>query len=164
MGILANFNFYVYFLAAFWLSAVHLYADENQTTTSASKCDSPFRNIGAFMGVEHTGLTVAVIIIIMVLYIQWRNKQAIVYKMINDRRKNKGESDPMEELAKKFIGKECIVYTFNSQLEVIIKEVSDGAMLVEKKVTLEAVNLDFVTRIREYPRNKNGKKKSIVID
>ena len=39
--ILTNFNFYVYFLAAFWLSVVHLYADENQTTTSASKCDSP---------------------------------------------------------------------------------------------------------------------------
>lgn len=29
------------FLAAFWLSGVPLYADENQTTTFASKCDSP---------------------------------------------------------------------------------------------------------------------------
>ena len=35
--ILTNFDFYVYFLAAFWLSGVPLYADENQTTTSASK-------------------------------------------------------------------------------------------------------------------------------
>jgi len=71
----------------------------------------------------------------------------------------------MVELAKKFINKECIIYTFNSQLEgVIIKEVTDGAVLVEKKGTIEAVNLDFVTRIREYPRNKNGKKRSIVID
>ena len=39
--ILTNFSFYVYFLAAIWLSAVPLYADENQITTSASKCDSP---------------------------------------------------------------------------------------------------------------------------
>ena len=71
----------------------------------------------------------------------------------------------MVELAKKFINKECIIYTFNSQLDgVVIKEVSNGAVLVEKKGTVEAVNLDFVTRIREYPRNKNGKKKSIVID
>ena len=30
--------------------------------------------------------------------------------------------------------------------------------------TLEAVNIDFVVRIREYPRKKNGKKKSVVID
>ena len=34
--ILTNFNFNVCFLAAFWLSAVLLYGDENQTTTSAS--------------------------------------------------------------------------------------------------------------------------------
>jgi len=40
--ILTNFSFYVYFLAVLWLSAVPLYADENQITTSASKCDSPF--------------------------------------------------------------------------------------------------------------------------
>jgi len=39
--ILSNFSFYVYFLAVLWLSAVPLYADENQITTSASKCDSP---------------------------------------------------------------------------------------------------------------------------
>ena len=39
--ILTNFNFYVYFLAVLWLSAVPLYGDENQITTSASKCDSP---------------------------------------------------------------------------------------------------------------------------
>jgi len=26
------------------------------------------------------------------------------------------------------------------------------------------VNLDFVIRIREYPRKKNGKKKDIVLD
>ena len=71
----------------------------------------------------------------------------------------------MKELAKRFIDKECIIYTFNSQLEgVVIKEVGDGAVLIEKNGTLEAVNLDFVSRIREYPRKKNGKKKSIVID
>jgi len=86
-------------------------------------------------------------------------------EIINSKRKCKGKKTQMVELAKKFINKECIIYTFNSQLEgVIIKEVTDGAVLVEKKGTIEAVNLDFVTRIREYPRNKNGKKRSIVID
>ena len=70
----------------------------------------------------------------------------------------------MEELAKKFLGKECIVYTLNNQIECTVKEVCGGAILVEKNGTLEAVNLDFVTRIREYPRNKNGKKKGIVLD
>ena len=72
----------------------------------------------------------------------------------------------MIELAKRFIGKECLIYTFDCghQFEGIIKEVTDGAILLEKKGTVEAINLDFVIRIREYPTNKKGKKKSVVID
>lgn len=70
----------------------------------------------------------------------------------------------MLELAKRFLEKECIIYTFNNQLEGIVKEINGNALLIEKNGTLEAVNLDFVVRIREYPRKKNGKKKSVVID
>ena len=72
----------------------------------------------------------------------------------------------MKELVKRFIDKECIISSFdgNQQYEGIIKEVTDGAILVEKDGKVEVLNLDFVIRIREYPRNKNGKKKSVVLD
>lgn len=72
----------------------------------------------------------------------------------------------MQELATRFIDKECVIYSFDSshQYEGVIKEVTDGAILIEKDGKLEAINLDFVIRIREYPRNKNGKKKSVVLD
>jgi hypothetical protein len=72
----------------------------------------------------------------------------------------------MVELAKRFIDKECLIYAFDSshQFSGIIKEVSDGAVLIEKDGKIEAINLDFVIRIREYPTNKNGKKKSVIID
>ena len=72
----------------------------------------------------------------------------------------------MKELAKRFIDKECVIPSFdgNHQYEGIIKEVTDGAILVEKDGKTEAINLDFVIRIREYPRNKKGKKKSVVLD
>lgn len=71
----------------------------------------------------------------------------------------------MYELAQKFIGKECLIYTFNSsQLTGVIKEVNEGAILLENGDNLEAVNFDFIVRIREYPRKKNGKKKSVVLD
>ena len=72
----------------------------------------------------------------------------------------------MKELAEKFIDKECLIYSFDGgrQFEGIIKEVTNGAILVEKGGELEAINLDFVARIREYPRNKKGKKKSVVLD
>jgi len=70
----------------------------------------------------------------------------------------------MVELAKRFVGKECIIYTFNSQINGTIKEVSDGAILLDNKGTEEAVNVDFIIRIREYPTKKNGKKKSVILD
>ena len=70
----------------------------------------------------------------------------------------------MVELAKRFMDKECIIYTLNSQMNGVIKEVTESAILVESNSVQECVNLDFVIRIREYPRNKKGKKKSVVLD
>ena len=72
----------------------------------------------------------------------------------------------MKELATRFIDKEGIIYSFDGSREFVgvIKEVTDGAILIEKDGNTEALNLDFVIRIREYPRKKNGKKKSVVLD
>lgn len=70
----------------------------------------------------------------------------------------------MQELASRFINKDCVIYTFNSQLTGIIKEVVDGAILIDHDGNIQAVNLDFVVRIRDYPLNKKGKKVSIIGD
>lgn len=71
----------------------------------------------------------------------------------------------MIELARRFVDKECLIYFFDGNQYIgVIKEVVDGALLVEKDGKVEAVNLEFIIRIREYPRNKNGKKKSVVLD
>ena len=102
------------------------------------------------------------ITIFIVLYQQPRNKKVILKQIIES--KNKKEKSEMLELAKKFIDKECMIYTFNSQLTGIIKEVSDGAILLENKNVSEAINLDYIIRIREFPKNKNGKKKLVVLD
>ena len=85
--------------------------------------------------------------------------------LIYHKQKLEGNTE-MKELAKRFIDRECVISSFdgNHQYEGIIKEVTDGAILVEKDGKIEAINLDFVIRIREYPRNKKGKKKSVVLD
>ncbi len=72
----------------------------------------------------------------------------------------------MIELAKKFIGKECLIYSFDGarQFQGVIKEISNSAVLVEKDDGIEAINLDYVIRIREFPKNKKGKKKSVILD
>lgn len=71
----------------------------------------------------------------------------------------------MKELAEKFIGKECLVYTIASNTESekgVIKEVTDSGILIEYNGELQAVNLEYITRIREWPRNSKGKKKSVM--
>ena len=106
-----------------------------------------------------------IILWIIIFYVIFRNRRAVVARQIIKKRKLEGNTE-MKELAKRFIDKECLISSFDSnhQFEGVIKEVSDSAILVEKNGTVEAINLDFVIRIREYPKNKKGKKKSVVLD
>ena len=109
---------------------------------------------------------IPIIVLWIIIFIMFRNRRkAVIIRKINEKRK-KGGNTEMKELAKRFIDKECVISSFdgNHQYEGIIKEVTDGAILVEKDGKTEAINLDFVIRIREYPRNKKGKKKSVVLD
>ena len=105
---------------------------------------------------------IVIFVLIIVLFIQHRNEKVWIRNHIL--KKKRKETTEMLELAKRFIEKECIIYTFNNQLEGVIKEISDNAVMIEKNGMLEAVNLDFVVRIREYPKKKNGKKKSVVLN
>lgn len=97
----------------------------------------------------------------VIIFITQRNEKAVLKNIIN---KRKTEDTQMYELAQNFIDKECIIYTFNSQLTGIIKQVNEGGILLEKSDAIEAVNFDFIVRIREYPKNKKGKKKSVILD
>ena len=55
--------------------------------------------------------------------------------------------------------------TIDGSIQGIIKEIDDGGMVIERNSgEREIINLDFVTRIREYPRKKNSKKKGVVLD
>ncbi len=100
-------------------------------------------------------------LLIFLIVHERRNKEWNVVK----HRKNKAEVKDMIELAKRFVGKECLIYLFGgNQITGVIQEVSDSAILVENKGMTDAVNLEFVTRIREYPRKKNGKKKALILE
>lgn len=96
---------------------------------------------------------------IIILLSHKRRKNLIILKKI---KKSKGEITEMVELAKRFIDKDCIIYSFDgSQQYGTIKEVTDNAILIEEKGELIAVNLEFIAKIKEYPKNKKGKRKSI---
>ena len=107
-----------------------------------------------------------IIVLWIFIFIMLRNRRrSVIAQKIIEKRRSEGNTE-MKELAKRFIDKECIISSFdgNHQYEGVLKEVTDGAILMEKDGKIEAINLDFVIRIREYPRNKKGKKKSVVLD
>lgn len=109
---------------------------------------------------------IPIILLWIIIFTTFRNqRRAVILRKIIER-KRKTENTEMKELAERFIGKECLLYTFDGgrQYEGTVKEVTDGALLIEKDGAEEAVNLDFIIRIREYPKNKKGKKKSLVLD
>ncbi len=108
---------------------------------------------------------IPIIIILVVILFLLRGRKAVIARQIIKKRKMEGHTE-MKELAKRFIDKECLISSFdgNHQYDGVIKEVTDGAIIIEKNGKLEAINLDFILRIREYPRNKKGKKKSVVLD
>ncbi len=114
--------------------------------------------------------TYLVIIVALIIFfcILKRRRTAAAVRQIQKRRIQNKENVVMKELAKQFIGEECIIYTITSNegsIQGVIKEIDDGGMVIERNSgEREIINLDFVTRIRQYPRKKNGKKKGVVLD
>lgn len=104
-------------------------------------------------------------LLIIVLITNWRGEQQAIHHI--KRKKSKKETTYMLELAKQFIGQDCIIYFLGSStVSGIIKEISESgnAILIENGTDVDLVNLEFVTRIRKYPLNKKGKRKEIVLD
>ena len=75
----------------------------------------------------------------------------------------------IEEAYLRFLHQECLVYTLSqgggiaSVIECTLEEVGDGWIRITQgeDENESIVNADNIIRIREYPRNKNGKKKMI---
>ncbi|MCR5484569.1 MAG: hypothetical protein K6F09_03145 [Clostridiales bacterium] len=71
----------------------------------------------------------------------------------------------MQKLAVRFIGKDVLLNTVASgAYDGVMKEVVDNAVVLEKNGKETVVNLDYVIRLREYPRNKRGKRKSLIAE
>ena len=79
-------------------------------------------------------------------------------------RRQKGDTQ-MQKLAERFLGKDVLLNTVASgAYDGVLKEVVDNAVVLEKGGKETVVNLDYVIRLQEYPKNKNGKRKSVIVD
>lgn len=71
----------------------------------------------------------------------------------------------MSDIFIKYIGKDCVVYTSNSNSSVIecsVLGVEDNWLKIRTRDGEEVINLDYIVRVKEHPTNKNGKKKSVI--
>ena len=71
----------------------------------------------------------------------------------------------MSEMIQNFIGKECIITTMNASVTGKIESAEGGWIKIralDKNANTEIINVDYIIRIQEYPRNKNGKRKAAI--
>ena len=89
---------------------------------------------------------------------KWNRQQNILQIIKN--RKARGEAN-MSEIIKRHIGKDCIITTMNENIMGVIEAVEDGWVVVSadkgRPENKEIVKIDYISRIREHPRNKNGR-------
>lgn len=97
--------------------------------------------------------------------IQEKKNGAAVLLHIRGKRKTR-EVDSMVELAKRFVGKECVIsiITSSSPVTGTIEAVEEHGLLLTQNDSTVLINLEYVAKIQEYPRKKNGKKKAVVLD
>lgn len=102
------------------------------------------------------------LLLFAVLMQRRRHKEYAAVKKIIGRRKKGGKT--MTDMLEPYIGKDCVVYTMNSQVSGVIREIRDGWLKLDNGKDVDAINLDYVVRVREYPRNKKGKKAAVILD
>ena len=100
-------------------------------------------------------------VILLFLYQDGRKKQMqkIILKKIK-----KGQKHFMNDIIKNFIGKKCVIYTFQNQITCVVEKTEENWVFIDNNGSKEIVNIDYIARIREYPKNKKGKDKAIVTD
>lgn len=92
-----------------------------------------------------------------------RKRAAVINHRLNHRDQEK-ECTAMRELAEQFVGRDCIIYTLSGEDSVVkgrITQVADNGLIVDCDGNMQAVNLEYVTRIREWPKTAKGKKKTV---
>lgn len=65
----------------------------------------------------------------------------------------------MNNVIQNFIGKECLIYNYDSQVSGTIERLEDNWLVVNVNGRSEIHNLDFIKRICEKPHRDRNKKR-----
>lgn len=121
------------------------------------------------MRLSSTNLYIIIFILLFCIILPAARRRRTMAALRITKRKRKKltleERIKMYEIIKRFIGKECIISLMTgetSQVKGTIKDVQENWVVIDTGYGDDVINIDYITRVREYPRNKNGKKKAFV--
>lgn len=102
-------------------------------------------------------------LLVIALYWSLQKKKTMLHRILGIKRKRGKKIMP--EIIESFVGKDCLIYLGSGgTADGVIKQVSGNWIsLVGPDGKISAVNIDYISRIREYPMNKKGKR-AIVIE
>lgn len=103
-----------------------------------------------------------IVMFLLIVLIKQRDEKYKAAAILSRRKNHKKEISEMRELAQKFVGKDCLIYTVTGLgPKGVITEITENGLLLDCDGNVQAVNLEYVTCIREWPKNAKGKKKII---
>lgn len=107
-----------------------------------------------------------IIFFVLFIVLLYQKQEEILVVVRKHLRKKRGKTD-MTTLIERYIGKECLIYTCTSSSQITgsIKSCNEGWLEIENSNgQCDLINCEYIMRIREYPRNKKGKKKGVILD
>ena len=116
-----------------------------------------------------TYLVLVILFFCVLLPALYERREIICRKVRRKRTKlTEEERSAMSEMIKEFIGKRCLIYTAGtsaSGCDGTVENVDGNwVKLSHADGSTELISVDYIQRIREYPVNKKGKPKSVVLD
>ncbi len=101
-------------------------------------------------------------VLVIIIILQRKKVQRLLH-ILRIKKRKRGNVD-MSHMIEKFIGKDCLINLGSgSNADGVVKSFADGWVELEgKDGNLQAVNIDYISRIRVYPTNKNGKRKVVI--
>jgi len=104
------------------------------------------------------------ILLVIIPAARARQHRQVTVSKRNKLKRRKGEN-AMNELVKSYIGKEVIVWagTSSGVTGTAVRIEENWLEVEDKDGNKQILNTDYISRIQEYPRNKNGKKKAVIV-
>lgn len=89
----------------------------------------------------------------------WETRRFEIHRQLIKKRKMRGGLKNMNNVIQNFIGKECLIYNYDSQVSGTIERLEDNWLVVNVNGRSEIHNLDFIKRICEKPHRDRNKKR-----